>query len=129
VFQGPNAATSEMCVFAGLYYPKIEGDFEQCFDLSVIGTGTQTCSDELTCIQSCPASDAPAYTHGGVTVGPCWERCVAAGCAGATDAMLPVVTCIEQNCQADCAAGNCQTCALAKCGQEVGACIGHTCAP
>jgi len=25
VFQGPNAATSEMCVFAAIYYPKIAG--------------------------------------------------------------------------------------------------------
>jgi hypothetical protein len=127
VFQGPNAKTSEMCVFAGLYYPKIEGEFEQCSNISITGTGTQPCSDELTCIQTCPASEAPEYTHGGVTVGPCWEKCLAAGCAGATDALLPLTICIDKNCSTECAAGDCSTCAVSKCGQEVNACFGNTC--
>src|SRR5207249_2777004 len=46
VFQGPNAATSEMCVFAGLYYPKLDQNFDECMGLSVVGTGAQACGDE-----------------------------------------------------------------------------------
>jgi len=68
-------------------------------------------------------------TAGGVTVGPCWEKCIAMGCDGATDALLPFVQCISNMCQAECAAGTCQDCALAKCGTQVGACLGQTCAP
>ncbi len=129
VFQGPNAATSEMCVFGGLYYPKIEGDFEGCAGLSVIGTGTATCSDQLTCVQSCPAGDAPVFTNGGVNVGPCWEKCVAAGCDGATDALLPATTCVGANCANECAAGDCTACALSKCAPELSACFAQSCAP
>ena len=129
VFQGPNAATSEMCVFAGLYYPKADGAFDDCASRSFLGYGTHTCSDQLSCIQTCPAGDAPHFTHGGVDVGPCWEKCVAMGCQGATDALLPLTSCIGNQCQAECAAGTCTDCALAKCSTEVTACIGHVCAP
>jgi hypothetical protein len=129
VFQGPNAATSEMCVLGALYYPKIEGEFEECANLSVTGMGTQTCSDQLTCIQACPAGDAPVYTAGGVKVGPCWEKCVAAGCAGATDALLPVTICVDQNCNAECQAGDCSTCAISKCGTQLDACLANACTP
>ena len=129
VFQGPNAATSEMCVFAGLYYPKIEGDFEQCAGISVAGNGTQPCPDQLTCIRACPDGDAPVYTNGGVNVGPCWEKCVAAGCHGATDALLSLSICVDRNCHAECAAGDCTSCVVDKCGSQVGACYANTCAP
>jgi hypothetical protein len=54
---------------------------------------------------------------------------VAAGCAGATDAMLPLTICIGKNCQAECAAGDCSACAVSKCSQQVNTCFGHTCAP
>jgi hypothetical protein len=129
VFQGPNAATSEMCVFGALYYPKVDGPFETCADLSVTGTGTHPCSDELTCIQGCPPGEGPMRTKGGVSVGPCWEKCVAAGCGGATDALLPLITCVGSMCQEECAAGNCSACAVSKCGPQASACIGHSCAP
>jgi hypothetical protein len=129
VFQGPNASTSEMCVFGALYYPKVEGEFENCADLSVIGTGSQTCYDQLQCIQTCPAGEAPEQTHGGVNVGPCWEKCIALGCAGATDALFAATRCIGDMCQQECAAGDCNACALSKCGPQVNACIGHSCAP
>jgi len=130
VFQGPNASTSEMCVFAGLYYPRVNDVFEGCLDLSVTGTGPKACSDLLTCIQSCPASDAPEFTNAGVNVGACWEKCVAEGWQGATDALLPATTCIAQQCGAECAAvGNaCTTCASTKCAAEAGACLAQTCA-
>src|SRR5882724_1836826 len=130
VFQGPNAATSEMCVFAALYYPKIAGTFESCRQASFIGTGSHACPDQLTCIQACPQGDAPLFSPGGVIVGPCWEKCIATGCDGATDALLALTTCVSDQCSAECAASDtCQTCALSKCGPAVSACYGQTCAP
>ena len=130
VFQGPNAATSEMCVFAGLYYPRSPDPsaFEFCSNLSVTGTGANTCSQLLTCIQSCPAGEAPKRLQGGVSVGSCWEKCLTGGCEGATDLLLPATACVGRNCQAECAAGQCSLCALDKCGAEVTACLGHACA-
>jgi hypothetical protein len=131
VFQGPNAATSEMCVFAGLYYPALVDDFNFCHNLSITGTGTQTCSTLLSCVQTCAASEAPQFTHGGVLVGGCWEKCVAGGCAGATDRLLPVSSCAGGPCATQCSqsADACQACVLSACGPEVTACLSHTCSP
>jgi hypothetical protein len=129
VFQGPNAATSEMCVLFGLYYPRIEGDFNTCSDISITGEGTGMCSDVLTCVQSCPGAEAPRFTKGGVLVGPCWERCMASGCQGAVDAVLPVSICASEQCSSDCSMSDasCTACVTAKCGSEVVACLGQKC--
>ncbi len=129
VFQGPNARTSEMCVLFGLYYPKLEGDFSGCADLSITGRGAQTCNDALSCVQSCATSEAPRFTNGGVIVGPCWERCVAAGCPGAIDALLPLTICVGNRCATACDTGGdaCNACATAECGAEVGACLAQRC--
>jgi len=100
IIQGPNVKTSEMCAFFGLYYPKLDPNFEGCGTSSFVGTGTQSCSQEQACVSMCPASDAPQYSTGGAKIGACWQRCVAAACDGATDALL---------------SGNAQTCAAQKC--------------
>jgi hypothetical protein len=129
VFQGPNAATSEMCVFAGLYYPQAKGDFDGCANLSITGHGGEACSSVLSCVEGCPAADAPRFTNGGVLVGPCWERCVASGCQGAVDNVLPVSFCVGEKCAAECDAGGdaCTSCATTKCAAEVGGCFAHKC--
>jgi hypothetical protein len=129
VFQGPNASTSEMCVLFGLYYPKVEGDFDNCAELSVSGHGTKACRDVLSCIQSCPGADAPRFTNGGVIVGPCWQRCVESGCEGAVDHVLPVSSCVGEKCADECGAGGdaCTACATSKCLTEVSACLGQEC--
>ncbi|HMI88787.1 MAG TPA: hypothetical protein VK550_32130 [Polyangiaceae bacterium] len=129
VFQGPNAATSEMCVFAGLYYPQAPRDFDNCADLSITGHGDKTCSSVLSCVQNCPGDDAPRFTNGGVLVGPCWERCVASGCQGAVDKVLPVSFCVGDKCAAECAMGAdaCEACATTQCAAEVGVCLAHQC--
>ncbi len=130
VFQGPNAATSEMCVFAGLYYPQAPGEFDGCADLSISGEGEKACNSVLSCVQDCPASDAPRFTNGGVVVGACWQRCIASGCQGAVDKVLPVSFCVGDACSAECAMGGdlCASCAATKCAAEVGACLAHQCA-
>jgi len=129
VFQGPNAATSEMCVLFGLYYPRIEGDFDNCAELSISGHGDEPCGNVLSCVQSCPGSDAPVFTNAGVLVGPCWQRCVAKGCEGAVDGVLPVSFCVGEKCADECGAGAdaCAACATTKCITEVGACLAQKC--
>jgi hypothetical protein len=131
VFQGPNAATSEMCVYAGLYYPKLGGQFPFCENLSIVGRGTDTCLTQASCLNDCPVEDIPQFVPGGVLVGPCWEKCVANGCRGATDTALTLSKCVDSSCHAECAAGptECSTCATSKCATEFGACAAHTCAP
>jgi len=131
VFQGPNASTSEMCVFAALYYPALPGDFNFCANLSVTGMGTHACPDLLNCVQSCAPSEAPEFTPGGVNVGGCWEKCVANGCAGAADKLLPVSVCGGAQCSTECAGGGdaCTACVASKCTPEITACLSHTCTP
>jgi hypothetical protein len=131
VFQGPNAATSEMCVFAGIYYPALPGDFDFCSNMSITGMGNEPCSDLLSCVQNCAPADAPEFTAGGVNVGGCWEKCVANGCAGATDTLLPVSLCGAQACATECsgAADACTTCIASKCTPQIAACLTHTCSP
>lgn len=102
VFQGPNARTSEMCVFGGLYYPKQSQGFEGCEGYSVSGFGTKACLDTATCIQSCPAGDAPVPSSTTIAVGPCWERCVASACDGAFDTAMPLLGCSAKHCSTEC---------------------------
>jgi hypothetical protein len=118
-----------MCVFFGMYYPKQSADFESCKGQSIIGYGNQSCSQEQTCISACPAADAPQVYTGGVKVGPCWEHCVAAACDGATDALLPLLGCVYQNCPSECSVSGdaCTACALSKCRAPVQACQAQTC--
>jgi NAD-dependent dihydropyrimidine dehydrogenase PreA subunit len=129
VFQGPNATTSEMCVFGAVYYPKRDDDFAYCDHLSVVGSSTDSCAALASCVQTCPGEDAPHRTPGGVNVGPCWERCVARGCDGAPDALLDLTACIGAMCQEECAAGGdaCAACAAAKCTPAYLACAAQTC--
>jgi hypothetical protein len=130
VFQGPNAQTSEMCVFAGLYYPKQMGKFETCEAYSVSGFGTAACLSTVSCLGACPAGDAPVHTATTVEVGPCWERCVASACDGAVDSALPLLSCAGSQCSAECAMSNsttCSSCVAAKCATEFSACTSQTC--
>ncbi|MDP9148348.1 MAG: hypothetical protein M3O36_00185 [Myxococcota bacterium] len=127
VFQGPNAKTSEMCVLAGLYYPKQANSFAYCNQGSWSGFGTNACLSLAQCVQACPADGAPRKTATGALVGPCWERCVASGCDGAVDALLPLVTCVNAKCSAECQAGNCLACTVNNCGTEFSACSSQTC--
>jgi Copper type II ascorbate-dependent monooxygenase, C-terminal domain len=121
VFEGPNAMTSEMCVFGGLYYPKLTPSFDNCDSLSVVGTGNGTCSDLVDCETTCVSVN--------VDVDTCKEKCIVSGCPSAADDFLAVSACAQRECQAECAAGQCRECALAKCPTEASTCLKQTCAP
>jgi hypothetical protein len=132
VFQGPNAKTSEMCVLAGLYYPRpaVQPDaFENCNQYLVSGFGTSACLATAQCLEACPASDAPVQTATGANVGPCWERCVAAACDGSVDTVFPLFGCVSNQCSTECATGAaaCQSCATTKCATQFSACASQTC--
>jgi hypothetical protein len=128
VFQGPNAQTSEMCVFAGLYYPKQTSDFENCSKESVSGFGAQACVSVAQCIQACN-EPPPVRTATGANVGPCWQHCISSGCDGAVDTMLPLFSCAASQCATDCQGGAsaCLSCTSSKCGTELSACSAQAC--
>jgi Copper type II ascorbate-dependent monooxygenase, C-terminal domain len=121
VFEGPNAATSEMCVFGGLYYPKLNDSFDNCESLSVVGTGSASCSDLVTCETDCAELNADSDT--------CREKCFVSGCPSAADQFFALRACAERECQEECAAGQCRPCALAKCATEAAKCLSQTCTP
>lgn len=130
IMQGPNASTSEMCVLAGLYYPKQDEAFENCHRYSVSGFGATNCSDTATCLQKCPAADQPKYTPTGAVVGPCWEHCVAAACDGAVDNVFPLFGCAGASCSVECgkSSGDCIACLASKCDKELTSCQNQVCA-
>jgi hypothetical protein len=129
IFQGPNAQTSEMCVLAGLYYPRqVSNGFENCAQESVSGFGTQACLATAQCVQACN-EPPPMQTATGANVGPCWQHCVAAACDGAVDTMLPLFGCAGSQCATECQSGAsaCISCASTKCSTELTACSAQAC--
>jgi hypothetical protein len=121
VFEGPNALTSEMCVFGGLYYPKQADSFDNCDSLSIVGTGKSNCSDLVACETACTGTQAD--------IGTCHEKCAVSGCPSAADELQALGACVQRECQAECAAQHCRECALAKCPAEANSCLSQTCAP
>jgi hypothetical protein len=93
IIQGGSAATNEMCVFTGAYYPR-DIDFETCSttgkwsDLSnaatYIGSGTTTCQDSLTCLSGAKSSES-------------FFSCIVDSCPAAGPALTASLRCIEAN--------------------------------
>jgi hypothetical protein len=93
IIQGLSAATNEMCVLLGAYYPRDE-KFETCSttgtwnDLSnaatYIGSGTTTCQDSLTCIGSAQSDEA-------------FFACMVDSCPGAATALTASLACFSAN--------------------------------
>jgi len=129
IFQGPNAKTSEMCVFGGLYYPKGSANFEQCQPISVLGLGASACGDLTGCYRAC--TPGSAADNAGDDLRQCREKCFVSGCPGATDALIGLLSCAGATCGTECAAvgATCDACLAAKCGSQLDACLTHTCAP
>ena len=129
VFQGPNAATSEMCVYAGVYYPKLGGEFPLCQNISVQGMGTDTCLTQAACLQACPVEVVPKSRRAVSSSDPAGRSAWPNGCKGATDTVFPLSLCVDSKCHADCATGaaECTACATSQCAAEFSACTSHTC--
>ncbi len=130
-FQGGSAATNEMCMFTGGYYPAAGADFEQCVtSMNGFGVGDQTCSQALDCIRACPPGNAPDFGDSMANVPDCWQKCFTSTCSSASDALVAQLSCIGESCNAECTGGNdtaCTDCAKAHCLTQSLACLGSTC--
>jgi len=139
VIQGQDKNDNEMCMFIGYYYPQLPPDtaplFENCVQDSFaggvgdqFGTGTATCSQALTCIQSCPASDAPDFADGRIDIGKCWQSCLVDSCPTASEPLNVFLGCVVDKCADACSGtGDCMSCVVANCPTEYGACASQTC--
>jgi hypothetical protein len=130
-FQGPSAATNEMCMFTGGYYPAASPGFEMCVtDMNGFGVGDQTCSQALDCIKACPPGNAPDFGNAMANVDPCWQKCFTSACPKGSDQLVDELSCIGANCNTECSSGDqsaCNSCAQAHCLSQSLACLGGTC--
>jgi len=129
--QGQDKFENEMCMFWGYAYPapsertaiNCAGPYGDEF-----GVGAKTCAETTACLQLCPPGEAPSFgTAGRVDVGPCFQKCMVESCPNAGALIMQQNRCVQTQCQAECAAGDCTSCALAKCGAEVTACQSTAC--
>jgi hypothetical protein len=141
VVQGQDKLDNEMCMFIGYYYPMIPREqggaaFENCVQTpqpggvgDAFGTGTRSCAESLSCIQSCPPKDAPRPMDGRIDVGACWQKCIVDSCASASAPLDALSNCVRANCAAACAGGSssCSSCVIAKCGGQYAMCQSQTC--
>jgi hypothetical protein len=113
VIQGLSAATNEMCVLLGAYYPR-DTKFESCSTTgnfndessaaTYIGSGTTSCSDSLTCLGSA-TTDASFFS------------CMVDSCPGAAVPLTAALACFNAN------SNNAQT----ACATQAAQCIEATC--
>lgn len=140
VIQGQDKMDNEMCMFIGYYYPVVPQDqggalFENCVQDSVpggvgdqYGTGTQTCADALTCVQGCPAGDAPQGGDGRIDVGKCWQQCLVGSCPSAAEPLNKLLACVVGKCADACSgSGDCPTCVVTNCAAEYTSCQSNAC--
>jgi hypothetical protein len=120
IIQGLSAATNEMCVLAGTYYPRDE-KFETCSTTgqftdqgnaaTYIGTGTTSCGDTLQCFQAAQQStdNAPFYT------------CVVNSCPAAAQPLTAFLNCLfSLPSGAD---------VTTVCGDQISTCLLASCSP
>jgi hypothetical protein len=119
---GPSAQKDEMCMFIGMYYPKLDSATELCWNGAVKTTGTASCLDTLKCAGLCAAGDLD-----------CRAKCLDAICPTAAEPMMRFGRCVGPACGEICktkGAGSpeCTSCATAKCLDEAVACQSAVCA-
>jgi hypothetical protein len=93
VIQGGSAATNEMCVFTGAYYPR-DTKFETCSTTgnlndssnaaTYIGSGTTTCQDSMTCLSGASTDEA-------------FFSCMVDSCPGVAAPLTAALDCILTN--------------------------------
>jgi hypothetical protein len=126
---GASAPDNEMCMFSGIYYPEMKLEEESCYDMDEHGTGTATCNDALTCMQTCPREDKFDITAIPPVIGECFQKCVATNCQNASGALLPMLQCMQDKCATDCAAGSdaCTACMTKGCPAVSLKCVNLAC--
>jgi hypothetical protein len=117
-----------MCVYIGLYYP-VDKTFENCAAASgtrnsaatYIGSGTASCGDTFTCVSKAK-DQATLYS------------CVVNACPQVAAVETAALDCSYATshgsgaCHEVCSTGgDCQTCILQQCGNQIGACLNAGC--
>jgi hypothetical protein len=137
-FQGPSAATNEMCMFIGAYYPDM-GELAN-YGLGspgpdMFGTGGASgtnCNDTLSCIQKCPPSSSSSGTSssGLPDVSDCEQKCMVGSCATASAPLYALQQCVSNSCSSQCStttSSDCTSCVTNNCAGQYVACSNHTC--
>jgi copper type II ascorbate-dependent monooxygenase-like protein len=117
IVAGSSAADNEMCVFLGLYYPKMDTAAEACTGpgSGPVMDGDQSCGQVLTCLQS--ATDNTAA-----------QACLASTCASSSPQLDALVGCQLGPCAEACSGtGDCQSCMMQSCGDAIGNCMAAAC--
>ncbi len=119
---GPSAQKDEMCMFVGMYYPRVDSATELCWGGAARTTGTASCLDTLKCAGACVADDVD-----------CRAKCLDAVCPTAAEPMMRFGRCLGPACGEICKAkgsssSECSSCVTSKCLDEVQACQSAVCA-
>ncbi|WP_437925304.1 hypothetical protein WMF37_40575 [Sorangium sp. So ce291] len=117
----------EMCMLIGPYFPRSEA-YEKCeneagfFTPTWTGSGTSTCAEAMSCINSTPNGDDAAF-----------YGCVVNTCASVGPQISEVLSCQLNGaygaCDEDCSQGAeaCNTCIVTACSAAMDACEAATC--
>jgi hypothetical protein len=129
VVQGLSAEANEMCMFSAFYYPEGALEEDECYDGDEHGGGDRSCAQTLSCIQTCPRSEAPVFGDGKADVGACFQKCITDSCANVTGALFPELLCAQAKCPNECASygAACTKCVLDNCPTELNACQALAC--
>jgi len=119
---GPSAQKDEMCMFVGMYYPKLDSATELCWNGAAKTSGTASCLDTLKCAGGCAADDLE-----------CRATCLDAICPTAAEPMMRFGRCVGPACGEICqtkgaSSAECTSCATSKCLDEAVACQSAICA-
>jgi hypothetical protein len=119
VIDGPSAASNEMCIWSGPYYPRADPGSEICIGggSGPVFAGTQTCAQTVTCLQS--ATDAMGS-----------HTCVANTCEKSSGAIDDFGVCLQTQCGTACSGGSgsgCTACVIQSCASQYSACQSAGC--
>jgi hypothetical protein len=129
--QGPSAATNEMCMFIGMYYPAMTTDVEQCDNGDEYGTGTTTCMDTLNTLTTCPEEDTGPE---GINYTECVQKAFVDSCPNVTAPLTTFLTCSSNKCATACGSASgdggtsdaCTSCITTNCATEYLGCSNLT---
>lgn len=116
---GPSATTDEMCMFIGMYYPRLDTDTELCWSGLAETKGTTSCLDTLACSRVCEESDDG-----------CVADCIEQVCPNGAVPLMRFAQRVAPSCGETCAsedAATCQACVISSCPDEALACQAATC--
>ena len=124
-FQGPSAATNEMCMFIGTYYPDLGALDDFCeAGPDMFGTGSATCGDTLSCFSACGKISTSQLSA------PCVQKCMVQSCPTASAPLVPLLKCVNSSCSSQCmdtSSGACKACLQSSCGSTYATCSSHVC--